>query len=314
MKISVVGAGNVGASTCYLMIAKEICSQLVLLDINRSIAKGKAIDMMQASIALISKTKIKTTNDYSDIVNSDIVIITAGLPRKDGMSREDLLNVNIKIMEDVILNVKKFAPNSIVIVVSNPLDAMNYAALRLSGFDKRKVIGMGGILDSARMAHTIVKKLDEKQDIVRAMVIGSHSEHMVPLFSQSFVGKRTIKDIFDEQEREDIIEKTKNGGAHIVKFLQTSAYYAPAASICILVEAISKNQKSTLPCSTLLEGEYGESGVSIGVPVVIGKNGIEKIVELPLDKEEMQKFKESVAHLRESLVVVDKYLKNNKNS
>lgn len=309
MKISVIGAGNVGASTCYLLIAKEICSEVVLLDINKSIAQGKAIDMMQASMTLGAKTNIKTTHDYQDIKGSGIVIITAGIPRKDGMSREDLLNINIKIMEEVVLNIKKFASDSIIIVVSNPLDIMNYAALKLSGFSKNRVIGMGGILDSARMAYAISKRTDKTKEI-KACVIGTHGEHMVPLLSQSFVYNRAVRDIFDEKTCKEIVEETKNGGAQIVKFLQTSAYYAPAASICILVEAILNDTKSLLPCSVWLEGEYGASGVSIGVPVVVGKNGVEKIFDLPLSEEEAESFKKSVDSLAESLAIVDKYLQN----
>jgi malate dehydrogenase len=308
MKISVIGAGNVGASTCYLLIAKEICSEVVLLDINRSIAQGKAIDMMQASITLGAKTNIKTTHDYEKIENSDIVVITAGIPRKEGMSREDLLHINIKIMEEVVLNIKKFAPNSIIIVVSNPLDIMNYAAFKLSGFSKNRVIGMGGILDSARMAYAISKRVDTKE--IKAFVIGTHGEYMVPLLSQSFVYNQAVKDMFDERICEEIIQETKNGGAQIVKFLQTSAYYAPAASICTLVEAILNDTKSLLPCSAWLEGEYNVSGVSIGVPVVVGKNGIEKIFDLPLTKEENERFKQSVDSLTDSLAIVDKYLQN----
>jgi malate dehydrogenase len=308
MKISVIGAGNVGASTCYLLIAKEICSEVVLLDINRSIAQGKAIDMMQASITLGAKTNIKTTHDYKEIENSDIIVITAGIPRKDGMSREDLLHINIKIMEEVVLNIKRFAPNSIIIVVSNPLDIMNYTAFKLSGFNRRKVIGMGGILDSARMAYAISKRVDTKD--IKACVIGTHGEYMVPLLSQSFVHNRAIKDIFDEKTCDEIVQETKNGGAQIVKFLQTSAYYAPAASICTLVEAIFNDTKVLLPCSVWLEGEYNASGVSIGVPVVVGKNGVEKILDLPLSKEETKEFKKSVDSLADSLSIVDKYLQN----
>jgi malate dehydrogenase len=308
MKISVIGAGNVGASTCYLLIAKEICSEVVLLDINRQVAQGKAIDMMQASITLGAKTNIKTTHDYQEIENSDIVIITAGIPRKDGMSREDLLHINIKIMEEVVLNIKKYAPNSIIIVVSNPLDIMNYTALKLSGFSKNRVIGMGGILDSARMAYAISKRVDTKE--IKAFVIGTHGEYMVPLLSQSFVYNQALKDMFDEKTCDEIVQETKNGGAQIVKFLQTSAYYAPAASICILVEAILNDTKSLLPCSAWLEGEYNVSGVSIGVPVVVGRNGIEKVFELPLSKEEAKSFGESVNSLSGSLAIVDKYLQN----
>ncbi|MDR2081600.1 MAG: malate dehydrogenase [Campylobacteraceae bacterium] len=308
MKISVIGAGNVGASACYLLIAKEICSEVVLLDINRQVAQGKAIDMMQASITLGAKTSIKTTHDYKDIENSGIVVITAGIPRKEGMSREDLLHINIKIMEEVVLNIKKFAPNSIIIVVSNPLDIMNYTALKLSGFSKNRVIGMGGILDSARMAYAISKRVDTKE--IKACVIGTHGEYMVPLLSQSFAGNQAVKDIFDKKTCEEVIQETKNGGAQIVKFLQTSAYYAPAACICILIEAILNDTKSPLPCSVWLDGEYNASGVSIGVLAMVGKNGVEKILDLPLNEEEAKRFQESVNSLGDSLAIVDKYLRN----
>jgi malate dehydrogenase len=308
MKVSVIGAGNVGASTCYLLIAKEICESVVLLDINRSIAAGKAIDMMQASIALISRTKIKTTSDYADIEGSDIVVITAGMPRKDGMSREDLLNVNLKIMEDVIQNVKTYAPNCIIIVVSNPLDVMTYAALKMSGFNRNRVIGMGGILDSARMAHSIVKKLENKDQLILATVIGTHGEGMIPLVSNSFVGSTPVAEIFDEATLAQIVDETKKGGAKIVGYLQTSAYYAPAASICILIETILYNRRTTHPCSVLLNGEYGASGVCIGVPVKIWREGVLGIEQLELSDDEKAEFKSSVEGLRGSLAVVESYL------
>ncbi|MDR1460510.1 MAG: malate dehydrogenase [Campylobacteraceae bacterium] len=311
MKVSIIGAGNVGASACYLLIAKEICQSVILVDINHSIAQGKAIDLQQASVALVSTTRIKTSNDYKDIEKSDIVVITAGVPRRENMSREDLLSTNIKIINEIVSNIKKFAPNAIIITVSNPLDVMNYAVLKLSGFERRKVIGMGGILDSARMAHAIIKRLENKSEIVNACVIGAHGEQMLPLLSHSFVGKKSVDELFDKRTCEEIINDTKLGGAKIVKFLQTSAYYAPAAAICILIEAILKNKKEMLTCSAYLDGEYGISGVSIGIPAIIGKGGIEKIEELPLNKEELKMLHTAATELKEQIDIADKLLKEN---
>ncbi|MDR1976263.1 MAG: malate dehydrogenase [Campylobacteraceae bacterium] len=312
MKVSIIGAGNVGASTCYLLVAKEICESVILIDINHSIAQGKAIDLQQASVALVSKTRVKTSNDYKDMENSDVVVITAGVPRREDMSREDLLGINIKIMNEIVINVKKFAPNAIIITVSNPLDMMNYAALKLSGFDKRKVIGMGGILDGARMAHAIIKRLKDKSELVSACVIGAHGERMLPLLSHSFVGKKSVAELFDKETCKEIVNDTKSGGARIIKFLQTSAYYAPAAAIGILIEAILKDKKEMLACSVYLEGEYGISGVSIGVPVIIGKGGIEELKELPLDECELKTLQEAAADLKEQVIVADKFLKENR--
>jgi malate dehydrogenase len=311
VKVSIIGAGNVGASACYLLIAKEICQSVILVDINHSIAQGKAIDLQQASVALVSTTRIKTSNDYKDIEKSDIVVITAGVPRRENMSREDLLSTNIKIINEIVSNIKKFAPNAIIITVSNPLDVMNYAVLKLSGFERRKVIGMGGILDSARMAHAIIKRLENKSEIVNACVIGAHGEQMLPLLSHSFVGKKSVDELFDKRTCEEIINDTKLGGAKIVKFLQTSAYYAPAAAICILIEAILKNKKEMLTCSAYLDGEYGISGVSIGIPAIIGKGGIEKIEELPLNKEELKMLHTAATELKEQIDIADKLLKEN---
>ncbi|MDR0408397.1 MAG: malate dehydrogenase [Campylobacteraceae bacterium] len=311
MKVSVIGAGNVGASTCYLLIAKEICKNVILVDINHSIAQGKATDLQQASIALVSETRIKTSSDYKDIENSDIIVITAGVPRRENMSREDLLGTNIKIINEIVSNIKKFAPNAIIVTVSNPLDIMNYAVLKLSGFQRSKVIGMGGILDSARMTHAIIKRLDDKSELVRACVIGAHGEQMLPLLSHSFVGKKSVSELFDEHICKEIINDTKLGGAKIVKFLQTSAYYAPAAAISILIEAILKDKKETLPCSVYLEGEYDISGVSIGVPVLIGKNGVETIKQLSLDAKELEVLHIAALELKEQIKIADRVLKEN---
>ncbi|MDR1285281.1 MAG: malate dehydrogenase [Campylobacteraceae bacterium] len=311
MKVSIIGAGNVGASVCYLLIAKEISKNVILVDINRSIAQGKAIDLQQASVALVSSTRIQTSSDYKDIENSDIVVITAGIPRRENMSREDLLGTNIKIINEIVSNIKKFAPNAIIITVSNPLDIMNYAVLKLSNFERRKVIGMGGILDSARMAHAILKRLDDKSEFVNACVIGAHGEQMLPLLSHSFVGKKSVNELFDKRTCEDIINDTKSGGARIVKFLQTSAYYAPAAAICILIEAILKNKKEMLTCSVYLEGEYGIDGVSIGVPAIIGKDGVEEIIELSLNENELKMLHTAAIELKEQIKIADKLLKEN---
>lgn len=303
MKISIIGAGSVGATTCSLLVSKDICNQIVLIDIEQDIANGKSLDIMQSAAAFKSSTKVKATSDYCEISQSDIVIITAGVPRKPGMSREDLLHVNIKIMKDIVQNIKKFATDTIIVVVSNPLDVMTYVALKLSGFAKEKVIGMGGILDSARMSNIVSENLNYGYGQVNSCVIGSHGENMLPLPRFSSINGIPLCEIFDENSCNEIVKKTKEGGANIVKLLGTSAYYAPAASICQLVEAIIKDSKAIYPCSVFLDGEYNVYDVTIGVIVMIGKNGIEKIVELPLNQSESNEFHQGVVSIKEMISI-----------
>ncbi|MDR0467409.1 MAG: malate dehydrogenase [Campylobacteraceae bacterium] len=304
MKVTIIGAGNVGASTCFLLASKNICSEIVLIDIVEDMAIGKAIDISQSCSAFGVDTLVYAQNEYSKISNSDIVVITAGVPRKPGMSREDLLQTNAKIISSVTDEIKKYAPNSIIIVVSNPLDVLTYVTLKLSGFEKSRVIGMGGMLDSARMTQAIFDELGYPSSKINSLVIGTHGEEMLPLARFTFVDGKNLEEITDKASLEKIIQKTKSGGAEIVKRLGTSAYYAPAASVCILIDAIIKDKKTIHPCSTLLQGEYGSNDVCIGVPVVIGKNGIEKIEELSLNDKESQEFIDSVNAIKKMINIL----------
>lgn len=304
MKITVVGAGNVGASTCFLLASKNICSKIVLVDIEKDIADGKAIDIYQSCFAQNIDTIVYAQNDYSQIANSDIVVITAGSPRKPGMSREDLLHVNAKIISNITNEIKKYAPNTIIIVVSNPLDVLTYVALKLSGFEKNRVIGMGGILDSARMSYVISEELKSPFNNIKSLVVGAHGEGMIPLTRLTYINGKSLNELTNKSEIEKIVKKTKDGGAEIVKKLGTSAYYAPAASICVLIEAIKFDKKIVYPCSVLLEGEYDSHDVCIGVPAVIGKNGVEKIEELDLNSEEKKSFVNSVNAIKEMISIL----------
>lgn len=304
MKVAIIGAGNVGASTCFLLASKNICSEIILIDIAEDVASGKAIDISQSSAALGLNTAICATSDYSKIANSDIVVITAGSPRKPGMSREDLLHVNTKIISSIVSEIKKYAPDTIMIVVSNPLDVLTYVALKVSGFERNRVIGMGNMLDCARMTYTISKELKCAISDIDSLVIASHGEGMLPLTRFSSVQKKPLRELIDKTKLDDIIEKTKNGGAKIVKKLGTSAYYAPAASICVLIDAICNDTKAIYPCSVFLKNEYKSNDVCIGVPVVIGKNGAQKIEELSLNEEESKIFNNSVDAIKDMIAIL----------
>lgn len=306
MKITIVGTGNVGASTCFLLASKNICDEIVITDVNQDILEGKAMDIAQSCTALNVKTTITPTMDYSKIQNSDIVIITAGSPRKPGMSREDLLHINTKIIKEIVSHVRNFAPNSIIIVVSNPLDVMTYMAFKESGFTRNKVIGMGGILDSARMSNVINSDFGyEKSDII-SLVIGAHGEEMIPLTRFSTIDNKKFDDLFNTKQLEEIIYKTKYGGGIIVKKLGTSAYYAPASSVCVLVDAIMNDSKQIYPCSVYLKGEYGYDDICIGLPVKIGKNGIHDIINLNLNDDEKSKLKNCFTTIKEMIDIVKK--------
>ena len=285
-KISIIGAGNVGATTALLLSQKDVCD-LVLLDIDEGIAEGKALDMMQAGSILDNSTKIIGTNDYRFIEDSRVVIITAGIQRKIGMSRDDLLEVNTDIMKEVCTNVKKFAPNAILIIVSNPLDAMVHVAKKVTGFFDKKVIGMAGVLDSARFKTFISMITKVSSQNINATVLGGHGDDMVPLSRLANVNGVPITQIMDDEIIGNIEEKTRNGGAEIVSFLKTgSAFYAPSASVVEMVLSIILDQKKILPVCTKLNGEYGYEDIFLGVPAVLGKTGVEKIVEVKLKEDE----------------------------
>lgn len=299
MKISIIGAGHVGATTAHLIALKGL-ADIVLLDAEEGIAKGKALDMMQAGPIEKFDVKIKGTSRYEDTKNSDIVVITAGIIRKPGMSRDDLLSINAKIVREVAEKSAKNSPNAIMIVVTNPLDAMAYIAWKASKLPKHKIIGMGSSLDSARFKAFIADALNVSPAKVDAIVIGSHSNLMVPLPAYSKANNIKIAELLAREKINELIERTKKGGEEIVNLLKTgSAFYAPASSIALMAESIIKDKKLLLPCSSYCEKEYGVGGHFIGVPVILGKNGVEKIIELKLNNEEKEAFKKSVGHVKE---------------
>jgi len=303
-KVSIVGAGNVGATAAHWIAAKEL-ADVVLIDIMEGIPQGKALDLAQAMPVEKRDCTVIGTNDYADTANSDIVIITAGIPRKPGMSRDDLLNTNYKIMQDVVSKVVKYSPNCILIIVSNPLDAMAQTAYKLSGFSRNRVIGMAGILDSARFRTFIAMELDVSVEYVTAFVLGGHGDTMVPLPRYSTVAGIPITELMPPDRVQALVERTANGGAEIVKHLKTgSAYYAPSASAVEMVEAILKDKKKILPCAAYLEGEYGINGLYVGVPVKLGANGLEKIIDIELTADEKAALDKSAAAVKELVGVI----------
>jgi malate dehydrogenase len=303
-KVSIVGAGNVGATAAHWIASKEL-ADVVLIDIMEGIPQGKALDLLQAMPVEKRDSAIIGTNDYADTANSDIVIITAGIPRKPGMSRDDLLHTNYKIMQDVVSKVVKYSPNCIIIVVSNPLDAMAQAAFKLSGFSRNRVIGMAGVLDSARFRTFIAQELDVSVENVTAFVLGGHGDTMVPLARYSTVAGIPITELIVPAKLEALIERTRNGGAEIVKYLKTgSAFYAPSASAVEMVEAILKDKKKILPCAVHLEGEYGIKGLFVGVPVKLGANGLEQIIEIKLTADEQAALNKSADSVKELITVI----------
>ena len=303
-KVSIVGSGNVGATAAHWIAAKEL-ADVVLIDIMEGVPQGKALDLLQAMPVEKRDSYILGTNDYADTANSDIVVITAGIPRKPGMSRDDLLNTNYKIMQDVVGKVVKYSPNCILIIVSNPLDAMAQAAFKLSGFSRNRVIGMAGILDSARFRTFIAQELNVSVENVTAFVLGGHGDTMVPLPRYSTVAGIPITELIAPDKLKALVERTANGGAEIVKYLKTgSAYYAPSASAVEMVEAILKDKKKIVPCAVHLEGEYGIKGLFVGVPVKLGANGMEQIIEIKLTAEEQAALNKSADAVKELITVI----------
>lgn len=296
MKVTIIGAGAVGASCAEYIAIKNFCSEVVLLDIAEGVAEGKAMDLMQTATFNNFDTKITgTTSDYTKTANSDIAVITSGIPRKPGMTREELIGINAGIVKEVTANLVKHSPNVIVIVVSNPMDTMTYLVHKTSGLPKNRIIGMGGALDSSRFRYRLSEALDCPASDVNGMVIGAHSDKgMIPLMSKATRNGVPAEAFLTEEQQNDVIEATKLGGATLTKLLGTSAWYGPGASVSALVQSIACNQKRMLPCSTYLEGEYGYNDVCIGVPVVLGANGIEKVIEVSLTDEEKQKLQTSV--------------------
>ena len=303
-KVSIVGAGNVGATAAHWIAAKEL-ADVVLIDIAEGIPQGKALDLLEAMPIEKRDVHITGTNDYADTANSDIVVITAGLPRKPGMSRDDLLHTNYKIMSDVVSKVVAQSPEAILIIVSNPLDAMAQAAFKQSGFNRERVIGMAGVLDSARFRTFIAEELNVSVENVTAFVLGGHGDTMVPLARYSTVAGIPITELIPEDRLAALIQRTRDGGAEIVKHLKTgSAYYAPSAATVEMVEAILKDKKKILPCAVYLQGEYGIEGFYIGVPCKLGAAGLEQIVQIKLTADEDAALRRSAAAVKELCAVI----------
>jgi len=301
-KITIVGAGNIGA-TLALLLARRETADITLIDINEGVAKGKALDIMEASPILGFNAHVTGTGNYEDTADSDVVVITAGFPRKPGMSRDDLLFKNFEVVKSVSEQIRKYSPNAFVIVVTNPLDAMTYTALKVTGFPKERVMGMAGVLDSARFAYFISEKTGISVENIKAFVIGGHGDDMVPLPKYTTISGMPVKKFLSDEELKEVIERTRFGGGEIVQLLKTgSAFYAPAASILEMVLAILWNKRKILSASVYLDGEageyYGASGLCVGVPVVLGKEGVEDIIKLDLSEEEWQAWRKSVDSVR----------------
>ena len=299
-----MGSGNVGATAAHWIVDKEL-ADVVLIDIVEGVPQGKALDLQQSGPIEGFDCEIVGSNDYEDTADSDIVIITAGLPRKPGMNRDDLLIKNYEIVKNVTEQIVKYSPQSILIIVSNPLDAMVQTAYRVSGFPKSRVIGMAGILDSARFRTFISQELNVSVENVHAFVLGGHGDTMVPLPRYSTVAGIPITDLLSTEKIDALVKRTANGGAEIVSLLKTgSAYYAPSSAITEMVEAIFKDKKKILPCAAFLEGEYGINGLFVGVPVKLGKNGIEEIIQITLHPQEDEALKESAIAIKELIEII----------
>ncbi|WP_163709566.1 malate dehydrogenase [Mangrovibacterium lignilyticum] len=302
MKVTVVGAGAVGASCAEYIAIKDFADEIVLVDIKEGVAEGKAMDLMQtASLNGFDSTITGSTNDYSKTAGSDVAVITSGIPRKPGMTREELIGINAGIVKTVAENLIKYSPNVILIVVSNPMDTMAYLAHKATGLPKNRIIGMGGALDSARFKFRLAEALDCPQSDISAMVIGGHSDTgMVPLIEKAVRNSALVSEFLSAEKMAEVVEATKVGGATLTKLLGTSAWYAPGAAVSELVRAIALDSKKMFPCSALLEGEYGLNDISIGVPCVLGKNGIEKIVEVSLSDTEKEKLATSAEGVKKT--------------
>lgn len=303
-KVTIVGAGNVGATAAHWIASKEL-ADVVLVDIVEGVPQGKALDLSQAAPIDGFDVRVVGSNNYEETANSDIVIITAGQPRKPGMSRDDLLKINAEIVGNVTDQIVKYSPNCFIIVVSNPLDAMTQLAWRRSGFPKNRVMGMAGVLDSARMRHFIAEELNVSVENVTAFVLGGHGDTMVPLPRYSTVAGIPVTELIPKERLDEIVRRTANGGAEIVNLLKTgSAYYAPSLAAVEMAEAILKDKKKILPCAVYLEGEYGINNLFVGVPVKLGKNGVEQIIEISLTNEERAALHKSAAAVQELVSIL----------
>ena len=300
-KITVIGAGNVGATAVQRLAELEL-GDIVMTDVVEGLPQGKALDLMQAAPVMSYDYNVVGTTDYADIAGSDVVVITAGIARKPGMSRDDLLAINGKITKEVCQNIAEYAPKAVVITVTNPLDIMTYVALKATGFDPNRVFGMSGVLDSSRFATFISMELGCSVRDVDAMVLGGHGDSMVPLPQYTTVSGIPISELMPEEAIERLVQRTINGGAEIVEYLKTgSAFYAPSASVTKMVEAVVRDSKRILPAAAYLQGEYNESGIYLGVPVKLSKKGVEEIIELELSESQYQALAKSAASVREGI-------------
>ena len=308
MKVSIIGAGNVGASCAEYIAISKIANEVILLDIKEGLSEGKALDLTQTSSTLGFDTVIKgVTNDYKSTEESDVVVITSGIPRKPGMTREELIGINAGIVNSVTENILKFSPNTIIVVVSNPMDTMTYLALKANKLQKNKVIGMGGALDSSRFKTYLSQALNKPQSDIHAMVIGGHGDTtMIPLTRLASYNGIPVTNLLSTEKQKEIISSTMVGGATLTKLLGTSAWYAPGASVSYLVDSILNNKKKIIPCSVYLDGQYGLTDICIGVPCIIGKKGIEEIIDLNLNSSEKNKLQESA----KAIAIMNKSLKN----
>ena len=299
-KVTVVGAGNVGATCANVLAINEVANEVVLLDVKEGVAEGKALDIMQTATLLDFDTKVSgCTNDYEQTANSDVVVITSGIPRKPGMTREELIGVNAGIVKSVSTNILKYSPNAILVIVSNPMDTMTYLTLKTAGLPKNKVIGMGGALDSSRFTCYLSQALNAPANEIEGLVIGGHGDTtMIPLTRFATYKGRPVSDLLDASKLKKVVADTMVGGATLTSLLGTSAWYAPGAAAAYLVESILRDQKKVIPCCVALEGEYGQNDICIGVPVIIGKDGVEEILDYKLNDEESALFEKSVAAVK----------------
>lgn len=310
-RVGIIGVGNVGATIAFSLATYERCDEIYLKDIREEYVEAMSLDISQAAKSNGSKTQVKAINKVDDFRDCQIVVITAGIARKPGMSRDDLLLTNANIIKSIIEEIEEFNKDAVFIIVSNPLDAMVYTALKSSTLSRNKIIGMAGILDSSRMAHFISEKIENKDLKIEAAVMGGHGDTMVPLVNYSKINNKPLSKYLNEKEIDEIVEKTKVGGAQIVGLLKTgSAYYAPGFSTSLMINAILNDTKETFPCAVLLDGEYGYTDVVAGVPIRLGKNGCEEIIELELDKEQSLAFNKSINSVNELINVLKENIFN----
>jgi malate dehydrogenase len=305
-KITVVGAGNVGATVANVLAHKDLAREIILLDIKEGVAEGKALDIWQTSSINNFNTRVKgVTNDYLKTKGSGIIVITSGIPRKPGMSRDDLIKTNANIVKEVVERSIRYSPDAIILVVSNPLDVMTYVAYKAANKDSRKVFGMAGILDTGRYKAFIAEALDISPKDVHALLMGSHGDSMVPLRRYTSVGGIPVTELLNKEELDKIIERTRKGGGELVELMGTSAWYAPGAAVAQMVEAIVDDEKRVFPVCAFLNGEYGQKNIYLGVPVKLGKNGIEEIIQLDLNKNEMKLVEDSANSVKEVMDLLD---------